>query len=163
MDWPIGGRRNFGTSPSHCYSWSEWQDLNLRPPRPERGALPDCATLRLPEGRPYNRVPPAPQAQVSSMTAPPATRVIKAQATKDGALKGGATAAELAARALTAGGLVAFPTETVYGLGADATNPEAVARLYEAKGRPSFNPLIAHVTDIEAARRIARFDTTATA
>src|ERR1700716_598233 len=106
--------------------WSEWQDLNLRPPRPERGALPDCATLRLPEGRPYNRVPPAPQAQVSSMTAPPATRVIKAQATKDGALKGGATAAELAARALTAGGLVAFPTETVYGLSADATNAEAV-------------------------------------
>src|SRR6187200_3067529 len=55
--------------------WSEWQDLNLRPPRPERGALPDCATLRLPEGRPYNRVPPAPQAQVSAMTAPPATCV----------------------------------------------------------------------------------------
>jgi L-threonylcarbamoyladenylate synthase len=92
------------------------------------------------------------------MTAPPATRVIKAQATKDGALKGGATAAELAARALTAGGLVAFPTETVYGLGADATNAEAVARLYEAKGRPSFNPLIAHVTDVAAARALARLD-----
>jgi L-threonylcarbamoyladenylate synthase len=132
--------------------------LNLRPPRPERGALPDCATLRLPEGRPYNRVPPAPQAQVSAMTAPPATRVIKAQATKDGAVD---TAAEPAARVLRAGGLVAFPTETVYGLGADATDAEAVARLYEAKGRPSFNPLIAHVIDAAAARALAHFDHTA--
>jgi L-threonylcarbamoyladenylate synthase len=59
---------------------------------------------------------------------------------------------------LEAGGLVAFPTETVYGLGADATNGEAVARLYEAKGRPAFNPLIAHVVDIAAARTLARFD-----
>ena len=57
----------------------------------------------------------------------------------------GAPAIERAAHALAAGGLVAFPTETVYGLGADATNGEAVARLYDAKGRPSFNPLIAHV------------------
>ena len=89
------------------------------------------------------------------MTAPPATRVIKAQATKDGAID---TAAEPAARVLRAGGLVAFPTETVYGLGADATNAEAVARLYEAKGRPSFNPLIAHVLDAAAARALAHFD-----
>jgi L-threonylcarbamoyladenylate synthase len=66
-----------------------------------------------------------------------------------------------AARALAAGGLVAFPTETVYGLGADATNATAVARLYAAKGRPSFNPLIVHVTDTNAARRLARFDATA--
>ena len=51
------------------------------------------------------------------------------------------------------GGLVAFPTETVYGLGADATNGEAVARLYAAKGRPRFNPLIAHVADAAAALR----------
>lgn len=58
---------------------------------------------------------------------------------------------EKAARCLRAGGLVAFPTETVYGLGADATNPTAVARLYEAKGRPRFNPLIAHVADLAAA------------
>src|SRR5690242_17766305 len=50
-----------------------------------------------------------------------------------------------AGRCLTAGGLAAFPTETVYGLGADAGNGEAVARLYAAKGRPAFNPLIAHV------------------
>lgn len=68
----------------------------------------------------------------------------------------------LAARRLAEGGLVAFPTETVYGLGADAANPAAIARLYEAKGRPSFNPLIAHVGDIAAAMRIARFDPTAT-
>ena len=52
-----------------------------------------------------------------------------------------------AARLIRDGGLVAFPTETVYGLGADATNAAAVARLYAAKGRPSFNPLIAHDFD----------------
>src|SRR3954468_16734712 len=63
-----------------------------------------------------------------------------------------------AARTLAAGGLVAFPTETVYGLGADATNGEAIARLYAAKGRPRFNPLIAHVHDHEAARKLASFD-----
>jgi L-threonylcarbamoyladenylate synthase len=66
-----------------------------------------------------------------------------------------------AARVLHAGGLVAFPTETVYGLGADATNAVAVAKLYAAKGRPSFNPLIAHVGDTAAARRLGRFDTNA--
>ncbi len=65
---------------------------------------------------------------------------------------------EAAARALAAGGLVAFPTETVYGLGADATNGNAVARLYAAKGRPSFNPLIAHVANLDAARALAEFD-----
>jgi L-threonylcarbamoyladenylate synthase len=63
-----------------------------------------------------------------------------------------------AARRLREGGLVAFPTETVYGLGADATNAPAIARLYEAKGRPAFNPLIAHLSDLAAARRIATFD-----
>ena len=62
-----------------------------------------------------------------------------------------------AVAALRAGELVAFPTETVYGLGADAGNGEAVARLYAAKGRPSFNPLIAHVADVEAARRAGIF------
>jgi L-threonylcarbamoyladenylate synthase len=60
-----------------------------------------------------------------------------------------------AAEVLRQGGLVAFPTETVYGLGADATNAWAVARVYDAKGRPSFNPLIAHVADLDAARREA--------
>jgi L-threonylcarbamoyladenylate synthase len=68
-----------------------------------------------------------------------------------------------AARCLAGGGLVAFPTETVYGLGADAANAGAIARLYEAKGRPSFNPLIAHVGDIGAGTHIARFDATAMA
>lgn len=67
-------------------------------------------------------------------------------------------AAGIAARTLARGGLVAFPTETVYGLGADATQPDAIARLYQAKGRPSFNPLIAHVADLAAAQAIARFD-----
>jgi L-threonylcarbamoyladenylate synthase len=66
------------------------------------------------------------------------------------------------AESLRTGGLIAFPTETVYGLGADAAQARAVARIYEAKGRPSFNPLIAHVADLAAARRIARFDATAT-
>jgi L-threonylcarbamoyladenylate synthase len=63
-----------------------------------------------------------------------------------------------AADALKGGGLVVAPTETVYGLAADAANAEAVAKVYEAKGRPSFNPLIAHVPDAAAARRIALFD-----
>jgi len=66
-----------------------------------------------------------------------------------------------AARILAAGGLVAFPTETVYGLGADATNGAAVARLYAAKGRPRFNPLIVHVADRAAAARLGKFNATA--
>jgi L-threonylcarbamoyladenylate synthase len=68
-----------------------------------------------------------------------------------------------AAACLAGGGLVAFPTETVYGLGADAGNPAAIARLYQAKGRPAFNPLIAHVGDLDAAQRIGRFDAHAAA
>ena len=63
-----------------------------------------------------------------------------------------------AARILRAGGLVAFPTETVYGLGADATNGTAVARIFEAKGRPRFNPLIAHVESLDAARDLVQFN-----
>lgn len=62
-----------------------------------------------------------------------------------------------AVRLLRTGGLVALPTETVYGLGCDATDPLAVASLYDAKGRPSFNPLIAHVPDLAAARRVGLF------
>ncbi|MBO9400265.1 L-threonylcarbamoyladenylate synthase [Shimia sp. R9_3] len=54
---------------------------------------------------------------------------------------------------LRGGGLVAFPTETVYGLGADARQDHAVARIFEAKGRPRFNPLIVHVADVETAKR----------
>jgi L-threonylcarbamoyladenylate synthase len=73
----------------------------------------------------------------------------------------GRAAIAAAARCLAGGGLVAFPTETVYGLGADATNGEAIARLYAAKGRPRFNPLIAHVGSLAAARKLARFDAAA--
>jgi L-threonylcarbamoyladenylate synthase len=76
-------------------------------------------------------------------------------------LPAGEATVAAAARSLAEGGLVAFPTETVYGLGADAANPAAIARLYQAKGRPAFNPLIAHVGDLAAARRIAHFDATA--
>jgi L-threonylcarbamoyladenylate synthase len=95
----------------------------------------------------------------------------------------GLAAIAQAAAALAAGGLVAFPTETVYGLGADAADDQAVARLYAAKERPSFNPLIAHVAgfdpvgsdsagsgsaglnpaDLHAARRLAQFDAAALA
>jgi L-threonylcarbamoyladenylate synthase len=82
------------------------------------------------------------------MTAEPGTRVLKADS----------AAIAAAATCLGQGGLVAFPTETVYGLGADACNGAAVARLYAAKGRPAFNPLIAHVADADAARRLGRFD-----
>ena len=85
------------------------------------------------------------------MTVEPGTRVMKAQA----------QTVEAAAACLAAGGLVAFPTETVYGLGANARNGEAITRLYAAKGRPRFNPLIAHVADVEAARRLGRFDAAA--
>ena len=63
-----------------------------------------------------------------------------------------------AARLVLAGQPVAVPTETVYGLAADATNPQAVARIYAAKGRPRFNPLIVHVPNLEAAQHIGKFD-----
>lgn len=69
-----------------------------------------------------------------------------------------ADAASEAAAVLRAGELVALPTETVYGLAADAVNGEAVARIFAAKGRPRFNPLICHVTDVAMARRYAVFD-----
>lgn len=81
------------------------------------------------------------------MTAPATTRIFKAD-----------VATAEAVRCLAAGKLVAFPTETVYGLGADATNGRAVGRLYEAKTRPTFNPLITHVVDLAAARAIADFN-----
>jgi L-threonylcarbamoyladenylate synthase len=63
-----------------------------------------------------------------------------------------------AAAVLREGGLVAFPTETVYGLAADATNDRAVAAIFAAKDRPRFNPLISHVAELGAARRLGRFD-----
>ncbi len=63
-----------------------------------------------------------------------------------------------AAELLRQGELVAFPTETVYGLGGDATDDRAVAAIYAAKGRPSFNPLIVHVPDLAAAEAVAAID-----
>lgn len=68
-----------------------------------------------------------------------------------------------AADILRAGGIVAVPTETVYGLAADAANSSAVAAVYRAKGRPDFNPLIVHVIDLPAAKKIAQFDARAEA
>lgn len=68
-----------------------------------------------------------------------------------------------AARLILAGQPVAVPTETVYGLAADATSAEAVARIYEAKGRPSFNPLIVHVPDLAGAGRFGDFNEAALA
>jgi L-threonylcarbamoyladenylate synthase len=72
-------------------------------------------------------------------------------------------AVEEAAGVIRAGGIVAVPTETVYGLAADARDSAAVARIYAAKGRPSFNPLIVHVPDLATAERIALFDADARA
>src|SRR5690606_17099350 len=72
-----------------------------------------------------------------------------------GVEKATAEAIEAAAAHLRAGRLVAFPTETVYGLGADATSGEAVASIFAAKGRPRFNPLIVHVLGLEEARKHA--------
>lgn len=68
------------------------------------------------------------------------------------------TTIQEAARLLQQGLLVAFPTETVYGLGADATNAQAVARIYDLKKRPAFNPLICHVPDLEAVDTLAVID-----
>src|SRR3954449_10083085 len=68
-----------------------------------------------------------------------------------------------AARLILAGEPVAVATETVYGLAADATNAQAVARIYEAKRRPDFNPLIVHVLDLAEAERIGSFDAAAQA
>ena len=73
----------------------------------------------------------------------------------------GDAAIDEATALILAGQPVAMPTETVYGLAADATNGEAVARIYAAKGRPSFNPLIIHVADLAAAEALALFDLTA--
>ena len=82
------------------------------------------------------------------MAHPPDTRVLPLS---DNAIAEGA-------RLILAGLPVAVPTETVYGLAADATNAEAVARIYAAKGRPSFNPLIVHVADLAAAEALGVFD-----
>ena len=75
----------------------------------------------------------------------------------------GTAAIAAAADLIRSGHPVAVPTETVYGLAADATSGEAVARVYAAKGRPAFNPLIVHVLDLAAAERVAIFDDAARA
>ncbi len=72
-------------------------------------------------------------------------------------------AVERASQLLRAGRLIAFPTETVYGLGADATNDHAVAAIFAAKGRPRFNPLIVHVPGLEEAEPLVAFDARARA
>jgi L-threonylcarbamoyladenylate synthase len=72
-----------------------------------------------------------------------------------------AAAVAVGATALQRGDLVAFPTETVFGLGADARNAQAVAQIYAVKGRPAFNPLIVHVTDTAAARALTRWNSAA--
>ena len=76
----------------------------------------------------------------------------------DPTLPFGPDAIRAAASVILDGGIVAVPTETVYGLAADATDATGVARIYAAKGRPSFNPLIVHVPDLEAAQTLAEFD-----
>ena len=70
---------------------------------------------------------------------------------------------EKAVSILRLGGLVAIPTETVYGLAADATNEEAVSKIFEAKGRPAYNPLIIHVKDTEMAKEYAQWNKVAEA
>lgn len=82
-------------------------------------------------------------------------KTLKLDATQEGLLQ--------AAHILRSGGLVAIPTETVYGLAGDARNDTAVARIFEAKGRPHFNPLIVHVSDLAMARKLAVFDAMAEA
>lgn len=67
-------------------------------------------------------------------------------------------AIDRACAVLAEGEPVAIPTETVYGLAADATNPDAISRIYEMKGRPRFNPLISHVSDVAMAETHVRFD-----
>ena len=74
-----------------------------------------------------------------------------------------AAAISSAARALSSGALVGMPTETVYGLAGDAGNPEAVARIFAAKGRPSFNPLISHIASLQAAQAEGHLDARALA
>jgi len=85
------------------------------------------------------------------------------QAQHPGLRRYGMAAIAEGAGLIRAGGIVAVPTETVYGLAADATDSAAVARIYAAKGRPSFNPLIVHVLDLAAAERLAVFDNDARA
>jgi L-threonylcarbamoyladenylate synthase len=112
------------------------------------------ARLGIPNGRRYEvcnkpqtyRSPTAPQLERSVMTQIETNTLAS---DRDGIAR--------AANVLRAGGLVGFPTETVYGLGADARNDRAVAAIFAAKGRPSFNPLIVHVADLNVAEALCDF------
>src|SRR5258708_4006227 len=124
-----------------------------------------CARRACPAARSPARSRPA---QTPPRTAPSLSRAdlaVAAHCRQGGAMQGLVPASpEAIARAaelLRAGKLVAFPTETVYGLGADATDDRAVARIFTAKGRPRFNPLIVHMPDLAAAEAIAEFGTRA--
>jgi tRNA threonylcarbamoyl adenosine modification protein (Sua5/YciO/YrdC/YwlC family) len=92
------------------------------------------------------------------MTPPADHTPVQTPAARGRLVRPNAAAYREAGGILRAGGLVAFPTETVYGLGADAANDAAVAAIFEAKGRPRFNPLIVHVRDADAAARLVVFD-----
>jgi L-threonylcarbamoyladenylate synthase len=100
---------------------------------------------------------------VTTSSSPPEPQARGRSVSSAQLLPAGPGAAVRAGEVLRAGGLVAMPTETVYGLAADATSDAAVARIYEAKGRPSFNPLIAHVPDLAAAQRQGAFNADALA
>jgi L-threonylcarbamoyladenylate synthase len=115
----------------------------LRAVQPERGVTGRVGPPR------HNPHPPSLSSRVASFYGE--TTMTEILAPDDNGL-------DRAAELLRGGALVAFPTETVYGLGADATNDTAVARVYQAKGRPAFNPLIVHVSDLAAARALARIE-----
>lgn len=89
--------------------------------------------------------PPVPPVTPKKMSAPAGSPLQSAEPLQAEALAVAAPTVEQAARRLAEGGLVAFPTETVYGLGGDAENPDAIARIYAAKGRPSNHPVIVHL------------------
>src|SRR5262245_25547890 len=91
------------------------------------------------------------QSVAGVLSAPPMSGAHDHSATAAPPVPATAANIERAAAILRSGGLVAFPTETVYGLGGDATADRAVAAVFEAKGRPKFNPLIVHVPDLDAA------------
>lgn len=112
------------------------------PPGPAADRVAHCPAGPEMDQRPMTQAPDAPAAPALD------TRLLPADAAGHAA----------AAAFLGAGGLVAFPTETVYGLGGDARSDLACARIFEAKGRPRFNPLIVHVPSLEVAQRYALFD-----
>ncbi len=85
----------------------------------------------------------------------PDTRIIRIEGVKGNLTDRDLAAIEEAGRIIREGGLVAFPTETVYGLGGDAFNPRSSSRIYAAKGRPSDNPLIVHIADVADLHRVA--------